>query len=216
MEIESSMNVSQLYTDIQCESGRFYQLNFDISARTTNGRPISTCGLKVFLVQLDANGRPMPDSRIDLYDFEPQSVGWLKGVPVPLKVPETGTYRLVFESKDASGNGDSFGAVLDNVKFQAVDNKGYEDSFIKLGKIEAELVDKDGSERLSIEIDELPVGAELKDAANHSVTVGASRKVDVTGWSLSTLQLKVNDPGHYDLVVKATAKEVTSSGTVLD
>ncbi len=131
-------------------------------------------------------------------------------------MPETGTYRLVFESKDASGNGDSYGAVLDNVKFQAVDNKGYEDSFIKLGKIEAELVDKDGSERLSIEIDELPVGAELKDAANHSVTVGDSRKVDVTGWSLSTLQLKVNDPGHYNLVVKATAKEVTSSGTVLD
>ncbi|MFQ1991239.1 type I secretion C-terminal target domain-containing protein [Aeromonas veronii] len=216
MEIESSRNVSQLYTDIQCESGRFYQLNFDISARTTDGRSISTCGLKVFLVQLDANGRPMPDSRIDLYDFEPKSVGWLKGVPVPLKVPETGTYRLVFESKDASGNGDSYGAVLDNVKFQAVDNKGYEDSFIKLGKIEAELVDKDGSERLSIEIDELPVGAELKDAANHSVTVGDSRKVDVTGWSLSTLQLKVNDPGHYNLVVKATAKEVTSSGTVLD
>ncbi|MGQ4692513.1 type I secretion C-terminal target domain-containing protein [Aeromonas veronii] len=216
MEIESSRNVSQLYTDIQCESGRFYQLNFDISARTTDGRLISTCGLKVFLVQLDANGRPMPDSRIDLYDFEPKSVGWLKGVPVPLKVPETGTYRLVFESKDASGNGDSYGAVLDNVKFQAVDNKGYEDSFIKLGKIEAELVDKDGSERLSIEIDELPVGAELKDAANHSVTVGDSRKVDVTGWSLSTLQLKVNDPGHYNLVVKATAKEVTSSGTVLD
>ncbi|HHQ4553998.1 TPA: type I secretion C-terminal target domain-containing protein [Aeromonas veronii] len=216
MEIESSRNVSQLYTDIQCESGRFYQLNFDISARTTNGRLISTCGLKVFLVQLDANGRPMPDSRIDLYDFEPQSVGWLKGVPVPLKVPETGTYRLVFESKDASGNGDSFGAVLDNVKFQAVDNKGYEDSFIKLGKIEAKLVDGDDSERLSVEIEGLPVGAELKDAANHSVTVGASRKVDVTGWSLSTLQLKVNDPGHYDLVVKATAKEVTSSGTVLD
>ncbi|MFQ1647262.1 type I secretion C-terminal target domain-containing protein [Aeromonas veronii] len=216
MEIESSRNVSQLYTDIQCESGRFYQLNFDISARTTDGRSISTCGLKVFLVQLDANGRPMPDSRIDLYDFEPKSVGWLKGVPVPLKVPETGTYRLVFESKDASGDGDSYGAVLDNVKFQAVDNKGYEDSFIKLGKIEAELVDKDGSERLSIEIDELPVGAELKDAANHSVIVGDSRKVDVTGWSLSTLQLKVNDPGHYNLVVKATATEVTSSGTVLD
>nr|WP_270832625.1 immunoglobulin-like domain-containing protein [Aeromonas sp. QDB22] len=217
MEIESSRNVSQLYTDIQCESGRFYQLNFDISARTTPQYiDISSCGLKVFLVQLDANGRPMPDSRIDLYKFEPQSVGWLKGVPVSLNVPETGTYRLVFESLDASGGGDSYGAVLDNVKFQAVDNKGYEDSFIKLGKIEAELVDRDDSERLSVEIDELPVGAVLKDAANHSVIVGDSRKVDVTGWSLSTLQLKVNDPGHYNLVVKATATEVTSSGTVLD
>ncbi|WP_429204451.1 type I secretion C-terminal target domain-containing protein [Aeromonas veronii] len=215
MEIESSWNVSQLYTDIQCVSGRFYQLSFDISARITYGRPISTCGLKVYMIQL-VNGQPVPGERIDLYKFEPQSVGWLKGEPDPLSVPETGTYRLVFESMDTSGNGDSLGAVLDNVKFQAVDNKGYEDSFIKLGKIEAELVDKDGSERLSIEIDELPVGAELKDAANHSVTVGDSRKVDVTGWSLSTLQLKVNDPGHYNLVVKATAKEVTSSGTVLD
>ncbi|MFQ2182244.1 immunoglobulin-like domain-containing protein [Aeromonas veronii] len=218
MEIESSRNVSQLYTDIQCESGRFYQLNFDISARTTpQNIDISSCGLKVFLVQLDANGRQIPESRIDLYDFSPKSVGWLKGVPVPLKVPETGTYRLVFESKDASGNGDSYGAVLDNVKFQAVDNKGYEDSFIKLGKIDAELVDRDGSERLSVEIEGLPVGAVLKDAANHIVIVkDDTHKVDVTGWSLSTLQLKVNDPGHYNLVVKATAKEVTSSGTVLD
>ncbi|MER0508702.1 VWA domain-containing protein [Aeromonas veronii] len=218
MEIESSRNVSQLYTDIQCESGRFYQLNFDISARTTpQNIDISSCGLKVFLVQLDANGRQIPESRIDLYDFAPKFVGWLKGVPVPLKVPETGTYRLVFESKDASGNGDSYGAVLDNVKFQAVDNKGYEDSFIKLGKIDAELVDKDGSERLSVEIEGLPVGAVLKDAANHIVIVkDDTHKVDVTGWSLSTLQLKVNDPGHYNLVVKATAKEVTSSGTVLD
>ncbi|HEH9419622.1 TPA: VWA domain-containing protein, partial [Aeromonas sobria] len=217
MEIESSRNVSQLYTDIQCESGRFYLLNFDISARTTPANiDISSCGLKVFLVQLDANGRPMPDSRIDLYDFEPKSVGWLKGVPVPLNVPETGTYRLVFESKDALGGGDSYGAVLDNVKFQAVDNKGYEDRFIKLGTIEAALVDKDDSERLSIEIDGLPVGAVLKDAANHSVIVDATGKVDVTGWSLSTLQLKVNDPGNYNLLVKATATEVTANGTVLD
>ncbi|WP_429221121.1 type I secretion C-terminal target domain-containing protein [Aeromonas veronii] len=215
MEIESSWNVSQLYTDIQCVSGRFYQLSFDISARITYGRPISTCGLKVYMIQL-VNGQPVPGERIDLYKFEPQSVGWLKGEPDPLSVPETGTYRLVFESMDTSGNGDSLGAVLDNVKFQAVDNKGYEDSFINLGKIEAELVDRDDSERLSVEIDRLPVGAVLKDAANHSVTVGDSRKVDVTGWSLSTLQLNVNDPGNYNLLVKATATEVTFSGTVLD
>ncbi|WP_421287162.1 type I secretion C-terminal target domain-containing protein, partial [Aeromonas veronii] len=215
MEIESSRNVSQLYTDIQCESGRFYQLNFDISARTTDGIKIETCGLKVYLIQI-VNGQPVSGERIELYDFSPKSVGWLKGQSVGLNVPETGTYRLVFESKDASGNGDSYGAVLDNVKFQAVDNKGYEDSFIKLGKIEAELVDRDDSERLSVEIEGLPVGAVLKDAANHSVIVGDSRKVDVTGWNLSTLQLKVNDPGHYNLVVKATATEVTSSGTVLD
>ncbi|WED77626.1 retention module-containing protein [Aeromonas allosaccharophila] len=215
MEIESSWNVSQLYTDIQCESGRFYQLNFDISARTTDGKKIETCGLKVYLIQI-VNGQPVSGERIELYDFSPKSVGWLKGQSVGLNVPETGTYRLVFESKDASGNGDSYGAVLDNVKFQAVDNKGYEDSFIKLGKIDAELVDKDGSERLSVEIDGLPVGAVLKDAANHSVIVDATRKVDVTGWSLSTLQLKVNDPGNYNLLVKATATEVTSTGTVLD
>ncbi|MCR3972937.1 type I secretion C-terminal target domain-containing protein, partial [Aeromonas veronii] len=216
MEIESSRNVSQLYTDIQCESGRFYQLNFDISARTTDGIKIETCGLKVYLIQI-VNGQPVSGERIELYDFSPKSVGWLKGQSVGLNVPETGTYRLVFESKDASGNGDSYGAVLDNVKFQAVDNKGYEDSFIKLGKIEAELVDRDDSERLSVEIEGLPVGAVLKDAANHIVIVkDDTHKVDVTGWSLSTLQLKVNDPGHYNLVVKATAKEVTSSGTILD
>ncbi|MFD2448802.1 type I secretion C-terminal target domain-containing protein [Vogesella fluminis] len=213
LEIEGNNNVSQIYTDIQCEAGRFYQLNFDVGARTTGNRPLSTCGMKILLVQLDASGNPVTGSQKELFDFSPTQVGWAKGQQLSLGIEQSGNYRLIFQSKDA---GDSYGAILDNIKFQAVDNKGYEDSFIKLSTINAALVDVDGSETLSVVISGLPVGAVLKDAAGHSVTIGEDGKADVSGWNLSSLQIKVNDPGNYNLLVKATATEVDASGKVLD
>ncbi|WP_229800414.1 type I secretion C-terminal target domain-containing protein [Vogesella alkaliphila] len=213
MEIEGENGVSQIYTDIQCEAGRFYQLNFDVGARTTGDKPVSTNGMKILLVQLDVSGNPIAASQKELFDFSPTQVGWAKGQQLSLGIEQSGNYRLIFQAKDA---GDSYGAVLDNIKFQAVDNKGYEDTFIKLSAINAALVDVDGSETLSVEISGLPQGAVLKDAANHSVTVGSDGKVNVTGWSLSSLQIKVNEPGKYTLAVKATATEVDASGKVLD
>ncbi|MDC7714382.1 type I secretion C-terminal target domain-containing protein, partial [Vogesella sp. LYT5W] len=211
LEIEGDKGVSQIYTDIQCEAGRFYQLNFDVGARS--GRPVETCGMKILLVQLDAGGNPIAGSQKELFDFSPTQLGWAKGQQLSLGIEQSGGYRLIFQSKDA---GDSYGAILDNIKFQAVDNKGYEDSFIKLSAINAALVDVDGSETLSVVISGLPAGAVLKDAANHGATVGPDGTLDVSGWSLSSLQIKVNEPGQYNLLVKATATEVDASGKVLD
>ncbi|MDC7709107.1 type I secretion C-terminal target domain-containing protein [Vogesella indigofera] len=213
LEIEGENGVSQIYTDIQGEAGRFYQLNFDVGARTTGDKPVSTGGMKILLVQLDASGNPIAASQKELFDFSPTQVGWSKGQQLSLGIEQSGSYRLIFQAKDA---GDSYGAVLDNIKFQAVDNKGYEDTFIKLSAINAALVDVDGSETLSVVISGLPEGAVLKDAANHSVTIGEDGKADVSGWNLSSLQIKVNEPGNYNLLVKATATEVDTSGKVLD
>ncbi|WP_374498280.1 calcium-binding protein [Vogesella indigofera] len=211
LEIEGEHGVSQIYTDIQGEAGRFYQLNFDVGARS--GKEVATCGMKILLVQLDASGNPIAASQKELFDFSPTQVGWAKGQQLSLGIEQSGSYRLIFQAKDA---GDTYGAVLDNIKFQAVDNKGYEDSFIKLSAINAALVDVDGSETLSVVISGLPEGAVLKDAANHSLTIGEDGKADVSGWSLSSLQIKVNEPGNYNLLVKATATEVDASGKVLD
>ncbi|WP_222862657.1 VWA domain-containing protein [Aeromonas sobria] len=209
MEIEGKSGVKTLYADFNCEGGRFYQLGFDIAARTSS---ISSSALTVKFVQLDANGVPVGGTERVLYNFNPTDDSWKLNQLVGLPVDTTAKYRLIFESNDS----DSYGAILDNIKFQAVDNKGYEDSFIKLSAINSALVDIDGSETLTVEISGLPKDAVLKDAANHSITVDATGKALVSGWSLSTLQLKVNDPGNYNLVVKATATEVTSTGKVLD
>ncbi len=209
MEIEANHGDKTLYTDLDCEAGRFYQLGFDVAARLGNPE---TSDMTIKLVRLDASGNPISGTETLLYNFQPTDSSWLRNKIVSLPIDVSGKYRLIFEAVNA----DSTGAVLDNIKFQAVENKGYEDSFIKLSAINAALVDVDKSETLSVEISGLPEGSVLKDGIHAPITVGGTGTVVVTGWSLGSLQLKVDEPGNYNLLVKATATEVTSSGTVLD
>ncbi|WP_279496819.1 retention module-containing protein [Aeromonas veronii] len=151
MEIEANHGDKTLYTDFDCEAGRFYQLGFDVAARL--GNP-GTSDMVMKLVRLDAIGNPISGTEKLLYNFDPTDSNWLRNQTVSLPIDVSGKYRLIFEAVNA----DSTGAILDNIKFQAVDNKGYEDSFIKLSAINAALVDVDGSERLAVEISGLPKG----------------------------------------------------------
>ncbi|MFM5271848.1 VWA domain-containing protein [Aeromonas veronii] len=210
MEVESDSGVSRLYTDIQCEAGRFYQLNFDISARTVSGnKTVATCGLTVFLVRLDDNGKEIPATKHPLYDFNPKTIGWYKDLMAGIGIQDSGKYRLVFESKDA-GAGDSEGAVLDNIKFQTVENKGYEDSFIKLGSVSVSFADQDGSETHTLILGGLLEGSILSDGSGKELMVDKAGKVDITtGWSLNSLMVKppLNFSGEMKLTVTATAIE---------
>ncbi|MFV3308926.1 tandem-95 repeat protein, partial [Pseudomonas sp. NY15181] len=88
-------------------------------------------------------------------------------------------------------------------------NEGNEDTSIPLSKINAALVDTDGSESLSISIGGIPNGATLSDGS-HSFTADASHgSVDVTGWNLSKLTFTppANANGTITLQVNATATE---------
>ncbi|MBP4052123.1 VCBS domain-containing protein, partial [Chromobacterium violaceum] len=201
LEIENGPGDRTLYTDIQCEAGRFYQLGFDIAARTGW---VSSSQLQVKLIALDAFGQPTGKTTV-LYDFNPTGTGWLRDQQVALPIAEDGKYRLVFEAKD----GDSYGAILDNLSFKAMDNVGYEGSFIKLSSINAALVDRDGSETLNVSLSGLPSGAVLKDAAGHQAAVDGSGKLDISNWSLDSLQLKgpAGYHGQLNLTVTATATE---------
>ncbi|MCD4483576.1 VCBS domain-containing protein, partial [Chromobacterium vaccinii] len=201
LEIENGPGDRTLYTDIQCEAGRFYQLGFDISARLNY---VSSSQLQVKLIALDASGHPTGNATV-LYDFNPTSTGWLRDQQVALPIAQDGKYRLLFEAKD----GDANGAILDNLSFKAMDNVGYEGNFIKLSSISASLVDRDGSETLNVSLSGLPSGAVLKDASGHQAMVDGSGRLDVSNWSLDSLQLKgpAGYHGQLNLTVTATATE---------
>ncbi|MGL5408037.1 MAG: hypothetical protein ACRDAP_04810, partial [Shewanella sp.] len=167
MEIEANHGDKTLYTDLDCEAGRFYQLGFDVAARLGNPE---TSDMTIKLVRLDASGNPISGTEKLLYNFDPTDSSWLRNQTVSLPIDVSGKYRLIFEAVDAN----STGAILDNIKFQAVENKGYEDSFIKLSEINASFADMDDSETHSVIISGLMSGSILKDGAGKEVTVDAS------------------------------------------
>ncbi|WP_282449711.1 tandem-95 repeat protein [Vibrio sp. 1CM2L] len=213
MEIEGEVDDKVLYTDMDLVAGRFYNFKFDIAAR--DDVDPSDSDMEVSLFKLDDAGNPIESSKVTLYDFiaERQGSGWQEGT-FTLPVELSGKYRLVLEADEA----DSTGAIIDNIQFTAVDNYGYEDSFIKLSEISASLVDAtDGSETLTVELDGLPVGSVLidgtgQDANMHIVTeVNKNDKIDVTGWDLAELQIKVLDPSTFDIKVIATATEADTN-----
>ena len=92
-------------------------------------------------------------------------------------------------------------------------NEGREDSSIPLSKVNAALVDTDGSETLKVSIGSIPLGAVLSDGTL-SFTAGAGKtSVDVTGWDLGKLTITPPQDfnGSFQLQVSATASE-TSNG----
>ncbi|CAE6906039.1 COG2931 RTX toxins and related Ca2 -binding proteins [Vibrio sp. B1ASS3] len=207
MEIEGEVGDKILYTDMDLVAGRFYNFEFDIATRTNKAH---TSDMSVTLIKLDDQGNPIDGSEVELYDFDPTTHGWYQGESITLPVEESGKYRLLFEADEA----DSTGAIMDNIKFTAVDNLGYEDSFIKLSEIDASLQDSlDQSESLKVELTGIPVGSVLKDGEGDSANIyvvtqeNKDNRIDVTGWDLSNLQVKAQDAGVFAITVIATSTE---------
>ncbi|MFK8333315.1 immunoglobulin-like domain-containing protein, partial [Pseudomonas sp. BJa5] len=93
-------------------------------------------------------------------------------------------------------------------------NEGAENSTIKLVGISTQLVDRDGSETLSVKLGGIPEGSVLSDGNGRTVTVGAG-EVDVTGWNLNSLSVK--PPAYYHdsftITVTSTATEKANGST---
>ncbi|MFC3531623.1 tandem-95 repeat protein, partial [Vogesella facilis] len=208
LEIEGNAGDSTLFTTFHADAGSFFELEFDIAARSGH---VDSSGLSISIVKLDGAGNPIAGSEKVLYTFDPTSGGWVRDQQVGISIESSGDYRLVFTAENA----DTYGAILDNITFSSLDNKGYENSFFNLSEINAALTDTDGSEVLSVELSGLPAGAVLKDGNGHQATVAADGKLDVSGWSLNSLQIKVDEPGQYTLTVTATSSEVVN-GQVVD
>jgi hypothetical protein len=180
-----------LFTEFDGKGGQFYELNFDVAARRVNDSP-----LKVFLVDQD-------DNRTELFEFDDSINRDWNDVQEFFQVPEDGTYRIEFESEQD----DSFGALLDNIVLSARSNVGYEDTYIDISDIVANLTDTDGSETLTLLIQGLPQGAIVTNGTQISIA-NVTGKVDISDWSnLDDLQIQVADKGTYPLTITATASE---------
>ncbi|WP_418642683.1 Ig-like domain-containing protein [Vibrio chaetopteri] len=180
-----------LFTEFDGKGGQFYELNFDVAARRVNDSP-----LKVFLVDEE-------DNRTELFEFDDSVNRDWNDVQEFFQVPKDGTYRIEFESEQD----DSYGALLDNIVLSARSNVGYEDTYIDISDIVANLTDTDGSESLTLLIQGLPQGAIVTNGTQTSIA-GANGKVDISDWSnLDDLQIQVADKGTYPLTITATASE---------
>ncbi|WOT04880.1 Ig-like domain-containing protein [Shewanella youngdeokensis] len=208
LEIEADAGDKTLFVDIDCEAGRFYQVGFDIAARLEQ---IDSSGMTIKIVQINENGNEIGTVE-DLYTFDPDSNEWQLNQTVNLQIDTSGTYRLIFESQNA----DSRGALIDNLSFKAVENYGYEDSFVKLSEINTSLTDADYSEQLSVTLSGIPEGSTLKGTLTNGGPISAiigTDPVSLDGWDLSTLQVLVADSGTYNVIVTATSTETSNADT---
>jgi VCBS repeat-containing protein len=99
-------------------------------------------------------------------------------------------------------------AVADAPALTVAPANGNEDSAIALS-IGSSLVDTDGSETLTVEIDGIPVGATLSDGVNSVTATVANVSVDVSGWNLLGLTITppANSTAGFTLTVTATGTE---------
>ncbi|WP_434356684.1 VCBS domain-containing protein [Parasalinivibrio latis] len=206
LEVEANPGDKNIYTDLDLTAGKHYQMGFDITARVINP---GSCNLTITLTPIDEHGNATGQSET-LYRFTPSQAGWVRDNVIDLPVETSGKYRLEINGD----NGDTVGAVLDNVTFTAQSGVGYEDNFINLNPIEASLTDTDGSETLKVELSGLPDDAVIVDGNSAHTTVHVVNGVaDVSGLDLGNLSVKTSQVGDYNVRVTATATETGTGAT---
>ena len=121
--------------------------------------------------------------------------------------------QIVFSAPSSPGDSDY---LINKIAFNRVTSSNpsiatSDDGIVNLG-LSSSLNDADGSETLKVVISGIPSGFSLTDGThtfNAAGTPGSTSSVDVTGWSLSAIQLIVPDnvQGTAHLTATATATE---------
>ncbi|MDB5469048.1 MAG: hypothetical protein JWR84_608 [Caulobacter sp.] len=178
-------------------------------------------GYDVFVKRFAADGHVLnEEQRVNSY-----GAGY-QGDPAISVVGDGFTVVWTSTGQDGSGNGvfqqhfsfdlgPNGGAVADRPNLVAGDASGDEDTAIAL-TVSAGLADTDGSETLTLEVSDIPVGATLSDGNGHSFTAtAADRTVDIAGWTLSGLTVSpaADSDADFTLQLRAQSRE-TSSGDV--
>ncbi len=71
--------------------------------------------------------------------------------------------------------------------------------------------DTDGSESLTLEISDVPVGAQLTDGTNLFVATAGNTTADVSGWNLNALRLTASENSDVDFTLTVTATTTEAS-----
>jgi hypothetical protein len=128
----------------------------------------------------------------------------------------TQTIRIVAEPTKKESNGR--GMMIDDIVLSETlpANTVRRDGQLMLPAIGASLTDTDGSEKLSVTIGALPVGAILTDGTRTFVASAAQTTADVSGWDFGKLVLDLPPDviGTLNLTVTATATEASNGDTV--
>ena len=174
----------------------------------------------VFVKRFAADGRTLnEEQRVNSYG------AGFQGDPAISVVGDGFTVVWTSTGQDGSGNGvfqqhftfdlgANGGAVADRPNLAASDATGDEDTAIAL-TVSAGLADTDGSETLTLEVSDIPVGATLSDGTNSFTATAADRTVNIAGWALASLTVSpaADSDADFTLQLRAQSRE-TSSGDV--
>ncbi|WP_440886742.1 Ig-like domain-containing protein, partial [Vibrio sp. WZ-1] len=203
LELEAHHGDKDLYTDISCRGSAQYTLDFDASIRIGD---YHASDMVVKLYKLDSLGNPIPSSEVTVFDFNEFDYTYQTIENIELPIEDSGNYRVMFEAKGS----DSVGVIIDDIVIKETLNAGEEGAFIALSEISASLVDTDNSERLTIQLNDVPIGTILRDGSGNEITV-ESVPIDITGWDLTSLEAKFSQSGQFNLNVSAIATEVSNN-----
>ncbi len=78
------------------------------------------------------------------------------------------------------------------------------------------LVDTDGSESLSIDLEGIPAGAVLSDGSNNVIITAAGQSVSIDGWDIDKLSLTPQNDTDFTLTATATATEADNGSTATE
>ncbi|MDH3461284.1 MAG: hypothetical protein OEM00_09990, partial [Burkholderiaceae bacterium] len=90
---------------------------------------------------------------------------------------------------------------------------GLVDTEIALPRLEAALLDTDGSEKLDVELSGLPEGTAISDGVRSHTVTATTATLNLSGWNLNQLALQaaVGYTGTLQLRVRATSSEASNS-----
>ncbi|OLQ91011.1 hypothetical protein BIY22_19130 [Vibrio panuliri] len=205
LELEARRGDNQLFTELSnTREGQFFTLAFDVARRGNRLSPMA-----IFLESADGVSKEL------LYTYD-QSKDWTSEI-IHFQTATAGDYRVTFESTDA----DSYGALLDNIKLETLNNVGFEDGYLPVSNISVNL----GSDQLNLDdfkvkldLGELPNDTKFKIGDDELVADG-NGYVDVSSYDgdLSGLSVQVSDPGNYSFdVVVFTDENVVVKTSPID
>ena len=208
---DSYRDAPNIYQTVETVDDASYQLTFEYA-----GRPGYDASVNVIEVVWD--GQVIDTVSVDLSNVD-QSADYVWQT-ISVNLPEGTGDPTKLEFREASNNDHRHGRGIhiDNVKLtETVDAgaHGKAGEAIDLPDLSSSLTDTDGSETLTLSIDNLPEGTVLSDGS-HSVTVGANNDSgDIADWNLSNL--KATPPSDFDgkveLEVRATSTEASNGNS---